>query len=147
MSQADTSYVRKDMLPQAAPPVAETGIVRWLRLNLFSSPANSLLTLVSIYVVYQIVVAATPWVLNGIWVSPSLTACREILDGEVGACFAVLTERWNQLLFGFRYPTDLYWRPGLAFILLFVCAAPLLFFKFVPSKFLVLTGLYPFVAY
>jgi general L-amino acid transport system permease protein len=147
MSQADTSYVRKDMLPQAAPPVAETGIVKWLRLNLFSSPANSLLTLVSIYVVYQIVVAATPWVLNGIWVSPSLTACREILDGEVGACFAVLTERWNQLLFGFRYPTDLYWRPGLAFILLFVCAAPLLFFKFVPSKFLVLTGLYPFVAY
>lgn len=147
MSQADTSFVRKDMLPQAAPPALETGIVRWLRLNLFSSPASSLLTIVSILVVYQLVVASAPWILNGVWVSPSLTACREILDGEVGACFAVLTERWNQLLFGFRYPSELYWRPGLAFILLFVAAAPLLFFKFIPSKYLVLTGLYPFVAY
>ena len=147
MSHADTSYVRKDMLPEAAPPVAETGIIRWLRLNLFSSPANSLLTVVAIYVVYTLIVASAPWLLNGIWVSPSLSACREILDGEVGACFAVLTERWNQLLFGFKYPSDLYWRPGLAFILLFVAAAPLLFFKFIPSKFLVLTGLYPFVAY
>ncbi len=147
MSQADTSYVRKHMLAESPPPAAETGVLKWLRENLFSSPANALLTIVSIYVVYQLIVASAPWLVNSVWVSPSLSACREILDGEVGACFAVLTERWNQLLFGFKYPTALYWRPGLAFILLFVCAAPLLFFKFIPRKFMVLTGLYPFVAY
>ncbi|MFO7759611.1 MAG: amino acid ABC transporter permease [Roseovarius sp.] len=147
MSQAESSFVRKQMLPQATPPIAETGVLKWLRENLFSSPANALLTVVAIYVVYQLVVASAPWIVNGIWVSPSLSACREMLDGKVGACFAVLTERWNQLLFGFKYPSELYWRPGLAFILLFVAAAPLLFFKFIPSKFLVLTGLYPFVAY
>ena len=147
MSHDETSFVRKQMLPEAAPPITETGIVKWLRENLFSSPANSLLTIVSILVVYQLVTAAAPWFLNGVWDSPSLTACRDILDGKVGGCFAVLSERWNQLLFGFKYPDELYWRPGLAFILLFVAGAPLLFFKFIPSKFLVMTGLYPFVAY
>ena len=147
MSDSQISFVRTHMLPEAPPPVAATGVVKWLRENLFSSPANSLLTVVSLYVVIQIVISAAPWFLNGVWDSPSLTACRDILDGKVGGCFAVLTERWNQLLFGFKYPDELYWRPGLAFILLFVAGAPLLFFKFIPSKFLILTGLYPFVAY
>ena len=80
-----------------------------------------------------------PWILNGIWDSPSLKVCREMLDGETGACFAVLTERWNQLMFGFKYPTDIYWRPGLAFVLLFFAAAPVLFFD-LPRKLLIITG-------
>jgi general L-amino acid transport system permease protein len=82
-----------------------------------------------------------------VWESPSLSACREILDGKVGGCFAVLTERWNQLLFGFKYPSELYWRPGLAFLLLFIAAAPVLFAKVFPRKMLIFTGLYPFIAY
>ena len=51
MSQSDTSFVRRHMLPEAPPPVNESGLLKWLRENLFSSPANSLLTLVSIYVI------------------------------------------------------------------------------------------------
>ncbi|SEN09865.1 L-glutamine ABC transporter membrane protein /L-glutamate ABC transporter membrane protein /L-aspartate ABC transporter membrane protein /L-asparagine ABC transporter membrane protein [Roseovarius tolerans] len=147
MSDNQISFVRTHMLPEAPPPVAATGVVKWLRENLFSSPANSLLTIVSLYVVIDIVISAAPWFLNGVWDSPSLSACRDILDGNVGGCFAVLSERWNQLLFGFKYPSELYWRPGLAFILLFVAGAPLLFFKLFPSKMLIFTGLYPFIAY
>ncbi len=147
MSDNQISFVRTHMLPEAPPPVAATGVVKWLRENLFSSPANSLLTIVSLYVVIEIVISAAPWFLNGVWDSPSLTACRDILDGKVGGCFAVLSERWNQLLFGFKYPSELYWRPGLAFILLFVAGAPLLFYKIFPSKMLIFTGLYPFIAY
>ncbi|MGX0876307.1 general L-amino acid transport system permease protein [Roseovarius sp. MBR-154] len=147
MVQEHFAFVRSTILPEAPPPAAERGVVKWLRENLFSSAANALLTVVSLYVVLQIVVSAAPWFLNGVWDSPSLTACREILDGKVGGCFAVLTERWNQLLFGFKYPEELYWRPGLAFILLFVAGAPLLFFKLFPTKMLIFTGLYPFIAY
>ena len=147
MPQDRVSFVRRDMLPEVAPPPLETGVVKWLRENLFSSVANSALTLVALYLVVQLVISAAPWFLNGVWDSPSLTACREILDGKVGGCFAVLTERWNQLLFGFKYPSELYWRPGLAFVLLFVAGAPLLFYMYVPSRLLILTGLYPFVAY
>ncbi len=147
MSREQLSFVRSHMLPEAPPPVAETGAVKWLRENLFSSPANTLLTLVSAYVVFKIITGAAPWFINGVWDSPSLTVCREILGGKVGACFAVLAERWNQLLFGFKYPPDLYWRPTLAFVLLFVAAAPVLFIKYLPRKMLVFTGLYPFIAF
>ena len=147
MPHDQISFVRKHMLPEAPPPATETGAVKWLRENLFSSPANTLLTLVSIFVVFNIASASAPWFLNGVWDSPSIAACREILDGRVGGCFAVLSERWNQLLFGFKYPVELYWRPGLAFVFLFVAGAPVLFGKIFPRKMLFFTGLYPFIAY
>jgi len=147
MSRDDLAFVRTHMLPEAPPPVAETGAIKWLRENLFSSVGNTALTLVSAYVVINLVISAAPWFFNGIWDSPSLTACREMLDGRTGACFAVLTERWNQLLFGFKYPSELYWRPTLAFVLLFTAIAPVLFIKYLPRKLLIITGLYPFIAY
>jgi general L-amino acid transport system permease protein len=147
MSRHTPAFVRSRMLPQSPPPVAETGAIRWLRENLFSSVGNTILTLVSAYVVVRILFWAAPWFFNGIWDSPSLSACREMLDGRTGACFAVLTERWNQLLYGFKYPSELYWRPALAFVLLFVAIAPVLFIKYLPRRLLVFTGLYPFIAY
>ncbi|MFB9149955.1 amino acid ABC transporter permease [Roseovarius ramblicola] len=147
MSKDDIAFHRTHMLPEAPPPATETGVIKWLRENLFSSVPNGLLTVVTAYVVISLLMAAAPWFLNGIWDSPSLTACREMLDGRTGACFAVLTERWNQLLFGFKYPDELYWRPTLAFVLLFVAIAPVLFIKFLPRQLLIFTGLYPFIAY
>jgi general L-amino acid transport system permease protein len=84
--------------------------------------------------------------LNGVWNANSLSECREILNGKSGACFAVLSERWPQLLFGFKYPAEYYWRPTLAFVLLFAAVAPVLFFD-LPRKLLVMTALYPFIAF
>jgi len=68
------------------------------------------------------------------------------LQGKVGACFSVLTERWNQLLYGFKYPSSEYWRPNLAVLLLLFAAAPVLFFD-LPRKMLAFTAIYPFLAY
>ena len=147
MHQHSIEYVRETMLPQAEPPAAERGIVKWMRENLFANVPNSILTILSILVVYYIAAASLPWLLNGIWNAESIRDCRTILDGAAGGCFAVLTERWNQLLFGFKYPSEHYWRPLVAFLLLFAAAAPVMFFKYIPSKFLVFTALYPFVAY
>ncbi len=146
MHAESVAFVRDTAIPPAPPPVAEAGAVRWVRTNLFSSWANALMTVASLYVIYLIFTAIWPWLSNGIWEAPSLSACRELLQGEVGACFAVLTERWNQLLFGFQYPRDQYWRAGLAFVLLFAAIAPVMFFK-LPRKLLIITALYPFVAY
>ena len=47
-STAALTYVRDQMIPQAAPPVREAGIVKWVRENLFSSVLNVILTLGSI---------------------------------------------------------------------------------------------------
>ncbi|MFQ6549909.1 amino acid ABC transporter permease [Aestuariibius sp. 2305UL40-4] len=140
------AFVRKEEIPPAPPPASQAGVVMWLRENLFSNWFNSILTVLGILAVYYLVIWLTPWLANGVWDADSLSECREILDGTRGACFAVLTERWNQLLFGFGYPSDAYWRPALAFVLLFGAVAPILFSD-LPRRLLILTALYPFVAY
>jgi general L-amino acid transport system permease protein len=140
------AFVRETSIPAAPPPASEAGAVKWVRENLFNGWVNAVLTIVSLYIIAMIVVKSAPWFLNGMWDTPSLAACREVLQGQTGACFSVLTERWNQLLFGFKYPSTEYWRPGLAFLLLFGAAAPVMFFK-LPRKLLIFTAIYPFVAY
>jgi general L-amino acid transport system permease protein len=140
------AYVAETMLPELPPPARETGVVKWLRENLFSNATNSVLTIVSIIVIYMIAQNTLPWIMNGVWQAPSLAACRDVLEGQSGACFAVLTERWNQLIYGFKYPVDAYWRPNLAFVLLLVAIAPVLFFD-LPRKMLIFTALYPFIAF
>lgn len=140
------AFVREQTIPPSDPPFQTSGPVKWARENLFSSPGNTLLTIVAIYVIYLVISATLPWMLNGVWTTSSLAACREVLDGNTGACFSVLTERWNQLLFGFKYPPDQYWRPTLVFVLLFVAAAPVLFFD-LPRKLLIFTALFPFLAF
>ena len=61
-----------------------------------------------------------------------------------GACWGVIRDRWVQLLFGF-YPSDLYWRPILAFVLLFVALGPVLFSEYFPAKLIWFSALYPFL--
>ncbi|MFN3209211.1 MAG: amino acid ABC transporter permease [Roseovarius sp.] len=141
------AYVRDTMLPETPPPAAETGITKWMRQNLFATVPNAVLTVAAIVVIYFLLAATLPWILNGIWNATSIRECREILDGATGGCFAVLSDRWNQLLFGFKYPSTQYWRPALAFVLLFVAAAPVMFFKYLPRQMLLFTGVYPFLAF
>ena len=146
MSDQSIAFVRHETLPPSPPPASETGIVKWMRENLFSSVTNSILTLAALYAVYSIMSGSMPWILGGIWQAPSLQACREILAGDSAGCFAVLTERWHQLIFGFKYPQEAYWRPTLAFVLLIVAVAPVLFAN-LPRRMLILTGLYPFIGF
>ncbi|MFP7671732.1 amino acid ABC transporter permease [Marivita sp. S0852] len=140
------AFVRDTMIPEQAPPASEAGVIKWMRENLFSGWFNTALTILSLYFIYKIVSGAWPWFANGIWTTSSLAECREMLDGMTGACFSVLTERWNQLLFGFKYPSDQYWRPTVAFFMLIVALAPVLYPK-APRKLLIFTGLYPFIAF
>ena len=146
MSDQSIAFVRHETLPPSPPPASETGIVKWMRENLFSSVTNSILTLAALYAVYSILSGSMPWILGGIWQAPSLQACREILAGDSAGCFAVLTERWHQLIFGFKYPQEAYWRPTMAFVLLIVAVAPVLFAN-LPRRMLILTGLYPFIGF
>ena len=144
------AYVRETMLEQKEPPITETGAIKWLRENLFSGAVNIILTLVSIFVIVWGLGHILPWFLNSIWDAGSLTECREIRNELYGsdassACFAVISARWHQLLFGF-YPQELYWRPVLAFVLLLSALAPVLFNN-LPRKLLTWSMLAPFVLY
>ncbi|MEL6608608.1 MAG: amino acid ABC transporter permease [Pseudomonadota bacterium] len=140
------AFVRETFVEPSPPPAREAGVIKWLRENLFSGPVNSILTILAIYFLARFVIGVYPWFANGVWGTDGLAACREILDGATGACFSVLQERWNQMLFGISYPATEYWRPVLTFVLLFVAVAPVLFWK-LPRQMLIFTGLFPFLAY
>jgi len=141
------AYVRETFIGEQPPPVQETGALIWLRKNLFSNWFYSILTLLALYVIYVLLSGFLPWLLGGVWEASSIRECREIAgEGAAGGCFAVLSERWNQLLFGFSYPSEAYWRPTLALVLLAVAVAPVLFPK-VPRALLIVTLIYPFAAY
>ncbi len=140
------AFVASGDIPQSPPPALEAGAVKWMRENLFSSIPNSILTLVALALIYKIGMNTIPWIANGVWNTKSLAECRDVLDGTVAGCFSVLTERWNQLLYGFKYPSDQYWRPNLALVLMLFAAAPVLFFD-LPRKLLTFTAVYPFLAF
>ena len=146
MSNNTNSFVRHEMLEERAPPVGEGGVLKWVRENLFSSVFNTIMTIIAVWVIYSITVGVAPWFLNGVWNAETTRECYEILDGVNGACFAVLQERFPQLIYGFKYPSTEYWRPNLATILLLVALAPVLFLR-LPKRLLVFTVIYPFLAY
>ncbi|MBC6438127.1 MAG: amino acid ABC transporter permease [Rhodobacteraceae bacterium] len=147
---ASHAFVRTEILPEQAPPMAQAGVLKWLRENLFSSWFNAILTFISLYVIYWILSHVTGWVFFGIWDAGSLNECREFRDarydeGARVACWSVLTDRWHQLMFGF-YPPEHYWRPILAFAVFGGAIAPVLF-DAVPRRMLYVTAAAPFLCY
>jgi general L-amino acid transport system permease protein len=150
MSQSPHAFVRDVMLTSQEPPLTEKGIIKWLRENLFSGPLNTIMTLLGLWIIYSLVTAALPWFLNGVWNASSLQECRAIVaeragEGATGACWAMIRERWHQFLFGF-FPQDQYWRPTLAFALMFVAISPVLFPN-LPRKMVWFTLAYPAIAF
>ncbi|NDR56951.1 amino acid ABC transporter permease [Aliiruegeria sabulilitoris] len=139
----DIHFVRKSMIEEQEPPAATTGVAGWIRENLFSSPLNAVLSILSIGFIVYVLSALLPWAISPTWAATSLGECREILAGHEGACWGVIRERWLQLLFGF-YPKELYWRVVLDFALLIVAVAPVLFTG-LPRKMLYFSAIYPFL--
>ncbi len=162
----DHSYVRTEMLPEKAPPASEVGVIGWIRENLFSGWFNSILTILSLAFIYYILSALIPWTFQSVWNAGSLDECREIMRETWGethghACWAVINDRWLQLLYGFyppypAYPDatvadapaeawlPAYFRPNLTLILLFVALAPVLF-GHLPRHLLIVSAIYPFL--
>jgi general L-amino acid transport system permease protein len=144
------SYVRTEMVAAQKPPGVQAGIVLWMREKLFSSWLNGLLTLVALYAVYSILATVGPWFWRSVWTGSSLNDCRATLtatygEGTSGACFAVIRERWQQIIFGF-YPKELYWRPTLTLVLMLVALWPVLFSS-APRMMLWFSVAFPAVAF
>ena len=150
---SNISYVRTEMLPEQVPPNSAPGPIKWMLENLFNGVINSILTIASIFFLWYVLAGILPWIWNGSWTAGSLKECRQLIAAAAGddaghhgaACWAVIRERYLQLIYGF-YPTELYWRPNLAFILMLVALAPILF-NSLPRKMLWFSAVYPFVAF
>ena len=110
--------------PDLPPPLAASGWVRWARENLFGSPTNIVLTLLSLYLIYLIIPPFVSWAfVNSVVHAASRNECRELGSG---ACWAVVFVRFDQFMYGF-YPVELRWRVNLAFVLLLLALVPVLF--------------------
>ncbi len=125
-----TAFVRIEMLKSMPPQAENRGGVHWMRKNLFSSPLNSILSVITVVLIGYLTVNLAIWLSHGIWNASSLYECREQIAGAfgpdaAGPCWAMIRHRWNQFLFGL-YPADAYWRPAVALALFTVSLAPVL---------------------
>jgi general L-amino acid transport system permease protein len=98
--------------PAERPPVISTGIIGWLRANLFNSAFNSILTLLALYFLAVTIPPMIRWALvDAVWIAPNGQACR----GD-GACWAFIGEKFRFILFGV-YPYAEQWRPLFAVVI------------------------------
>lgn len=145
-----------EIIEYRKPPVATTGILGWLRANLFSNWVNSIISLFVLYILIQFI----PWILNWTIFAADFkynfngeeiidrTMCSRVLDPENGgACWAIIYVRFYQFMYGF-YPREEVWRVNLSYIMLAVAVVPLLFDGFPFRKhFLKFTYAFPIIAF
>lgn len=111
MEKADIKQIETEVKP----PVASKGVVGWARANLFNTWFNSILTLVTLFVLWKTVPPFFRWaIVDSLWFSTG-EACR----GTEGACWSVIPANIRFILFGF-FPYQLQWRPLLAMVILVV---------------------------
>jgi general L-amino acid transport system permease protein len=96
---------------QLAPPSDDTGILGWVRKNLFSSWGNGLTTIV--------LIVAMVWILSGFLEWALFTANFTASTGSEcrggGACWALIREKFRYIFFG-SFPYEQHWRPLFAVI-------------------------------
>jgi len=95
------------------PPVAQVGLIGWIRTNLFNGWLNSLMTLVMLYIMWQIIPSFVRWAfIDSHWISTG-EQCR----GSAGACWSIIPANIRFITFGF-FPHDQQLRPLVAMIIL-----------------------------
>jgi general L-amino acid transport system permease protein len=100
------------------PPTTLVGPIGWARANLFGSIWSSIVSLVMIYCILRFGWSLLDWgVVHAVWTVPEnasgaadTSSCRAAIG--VGACWALVPEKYRFILFGF-YPYDQQWRPAI----------------------------------
>ena len=144
MSNLNTSQYKPGEHPSLPPPANIHGPIAWIRENLMSSPANILMTVITIWLLYKSLPPAIEWFfLDAAYTGKDRNEC---MAKAGGACWAFVGERFQLFTYGF-YPAGERWRVNLCFILLIVALLPVLWDK-TPyrSKFIWFSIAYPFIA-
>jgi general L-amino acid transport system permease protein len=93
------------------PPPATSGVLSWLRANLFSSVFNTVLTVLAVAFLAVTIPPLIRWALiDAVWTAPNSRACR-----GAGACWAFIHEKLRFIFFG-TFPYEEQWRPLLAVV-------------------------------
>ena len=129
----DQIFVRSEIVPERKPPVRATGPIAWFRTNMFSTPVNSLFSVLALlFLAWLLPPLYNFLIADAVFTDPEGLrgqACR--FEG-VGACWVFVTSRFNFFIYGF-YPATEFWRPNIVFGLGALLLIPLLIPK-VPFK-------------
>lgn len=113
--------------PSAPSPTLDKGYLGWFRTNLFSSPGNTLLTLLSLAMIAWTVPPLLRWgIFDATWLGDSRGVCDSAAqDGSGGACWVFIKVRLEIFLYGF-YPLAERWRVNFTCIVLALAILPIL---------------------
>ncbi len=118
----------------------------WARANLFSTPANALLSLVSIWLLWQVAAAGIDWLLiNATFTGASRADC---LKTNQGACWPFVSAKFSQFIYG-RYPDVERWRVDIIFTLGVLGLLPMMLpnLPFKRANALFLLAVYPILSF
>ena len=134
--------------PDLPPPVSTTGPLAWIKTNLFSSPLNTALTILSLWLLWTIVPPFINWVfLESIWDAADRKDCwAQMPNPREGACWAFIIGSFEFFVYGW-YPDTEKWRVNLSFIILIFAIVGVLKEKLPGKKYwLLFAGAFPFIA-
>jgi general L-amino acid transport system permease protein len=129
MTDTGLHYVRDVEAPKLPPPGRTTGVVYWLRSNLFSSVSNTILTVITGLFLFWLIPLIYNFLIGRAVFTGTMDDCRA---ETFGACWVFISSRISFMTYGFYPPTE-YWRPNLVFFLALALIIPLLMPK-VPFK-------------
>ena len=119
-----------------SPPKKVLEPLKWMRVHLFSSWYNTLLTLV---VGYLVITSVGP-LLNWVFLDATFRGAGPEDCVTEGACWLFISQRLNFFIYGF-YPDELQWRVDIMFLLLAGSFVPQFIDKFPGRKWLGLFGM------
>ncbi|MBP2549638.1 general L-amino acid transport system permease protein [Neorhizobium galegae] len=139
MTINQSAFVRQEMNPPLPAPTGQGGLTRWLRLNLFPTPKDTVLTILALALLAYIVPVLVQWLfIDATWTGVDRKACATVSqggvlpDGQSGACWAFVSAKFQQFIFG-RYTYEERWRPLLVMAMFVILLIPMLIPK-VPYK-------------
>lgn len=113
------------------PPVSSNLLQKswsWARKNLFSGWLNTLLTLISLWLIWNVIPSALNWLIfQANWLGETRADCT-----KAGACWVFIHARFGQFMYGL-YPHELRWRINLALVIGLVSVIPL-FIRAMPRR-------------
>jgi general L-amino acid transport system permease protein len=144
------SFTRSEIIQPLPPPASLVGPWGWARAKLFSSPLQTLLTLVGAYVAYVLVWNFIDFtIVRAVWTGADRDACLDEKVGRsVGACWPFISAKFGQFMYGF-YPVEHRWRVNLTYIIAIALLVPLLI-PSLPHKALnaiLFFGIFPVLAF
>ncbi|WP_182084823.1 amino acid ABC transporter permease [Aureimonas sp. ME7] len=125
MEEQVSHFVARGQLQPLPPPSSETGFAGRVRKHLFATPFDAVLTILFALAIAYFGSAIFQWaVTDAVFTGADRTACLATEGRPVGACWAFISAKFSQFLYG-TYPLDERWRVDLVFWLLVALMVPI----------------------